>query len=607
MKFTHFHIKNFKGIEDIRLDFTVKPKGRVQTLVGLNESGKTTILEALNFLSYKSESLDPLDLPGYSVKDVHDLIPINKRANFNDSIVIEAGYEFSNEDENRIKAHLLKELAMRLTRKIGSLVIRQSYKFENSRHISSPPQNMWTIALWVRTKGARTDRRVQADQQAWLATVSFIKEMLPSILFFPNFLFEFPDKIYLEEGEEEEGRHQFYRTILQDILDSIGGGVDLKTHILERAKEDTPNAQRALESVLLKMGSHITKTVFQNWDRIFKRKARSKEIQVTAGKNEGGRWFLQLRVRDANEVYEISERSLGFRWFFAFLLLTQYRGFRQNATRDVLFLLDEPASNLHPSAQNQLLESFGNLPGNSSVIYTTHSHHMINPDWLEGTYVVKNEGLDYDSEDDYSARNTQITLTKYREFATKHPNQTTYFQPILDVLDFKPGRLDNVPNVVMAEGKNDYYTLKYFIEKIFKGSRKLHVMPGTGSGSLDTVIRLYVAWGRQFIVLLDSDTEGINQKKRYNDRFGRVVSNSIFTLEDIDVTWGNIEMEQLLSDTERLLIQTAAYPGTSTYNKTHFNRAVQELYLTDKAVAISDDTRAKFEKILAFCEMKLGA
>lgn len=168
---------------------------------------------------------------------------------------------------------------MRLTQKIGSLVIRQSYKFENSRHVTSPPQNVWTIRLLVRTKGARTDRRVQSDSEAWPAMVSFIKEMLPSILFFPNFLFEFPDKIYLEKGEDDEERHQFYRTILQDILDSLGGGVDLKTHVLERAKEGTPNAKRALESVLLQMGSHITRTVFQNWDRIFKRKARSKEIK----------------------------------------------------------------------------------------------------------------------------------------------------------------------------------------------------------------------------------------------------------------------------------------------------------------------------------------
>ena len=124
------------------------------------------------------------------------------------------------------------------------------------------------------------------------------------------------------------------------------------------------------------------------------------------------------------------------------------------------------------------------------------------------------------------AKNTQVTLTKYREFATNHPNQTTYFQPILDVLDFKPGRLDNVPNVVMVEGKNDYYTIKYFMDKIIKGHRILNIMPGTGSGSLDTVIRLYLAWGRRFIVILDSDGEGTNQKKRRYEQlyFGAVVS-----------------------------------------------------------------------------------
>jgi len=62
-----------------------------------------------------------------------------------------------------------------------------------------------------------------------------------------------------------------------------------------------------------------------------------------------------------------------------------------------LFLLDEPASNLHSTAQAQLLKSFEKLP---SLIYTTHSHHMINPKWLEGTYVVKNEGLNYGENDD---------------------------------------------------------------------------------------------------------------------------------------------------------------------------------------------------------------
>jgi energy-coupling factor transporter ATP-binding protein EcfA2 len=317
--------------------------------------------------------------------------------------------------------------------------------------------------------------------------------------------------------------------------------------------------------------------------------------------------ICNLRVRDANEIYSISERSLGFRWFFAFPLLTQYRGFRQNATTEVLFLLDEPASNLHPSAQSQLLESFGSLPGDSSVIYTTHSHHMINPAWLEGTYVVKNEGLDYDSnEDDYTAKNTQITLTRYREFASKHPNQTTYFQPILDVLDFKPGRLDNVPNVVMAEGKNDFYTVKYFADRLFKSAKKLNVMPGTGSGSLETVIRLYLGWGRRFVILLDADSEGLKQKSRYRELFGPIIEQSIFTLSDINPAWLGKEMEEVVSKNDRELIQRTVYPAATKYHKTHFNRAVQELYLTDRAIAVSDETKNNFELVFKFCAERLG-
>jgi AAA15 family ATPase/GTPase len=57
MKHTYFEIKNFKGISNIRLDFIAQPRSSVYTLVGLNESGKTTILEALNFFSYKAESV----------------------------------------------------------------------------------------------------------------------------------------------------------------------------------------------------------------------------------------------------------------------------------------------------------------------------------------------------------------------------------------------------------------------------------------------------------------------------------------------------------------------------------------------------------------------
>jgi predicted ATP-dependent endonuclease of OLD family len=115
-------------------------------------------------------------------------------------------------------------------------------------------------------------------------------------------------------------------------------------------------------------------------------------------------------------------------------LLTHYRGFRESGPKGVLFLFDEPASNLHSSAQAELLESFEKFPDNCSIIYTTHSHHMINPAWLENTLVVKNKALDYNqNDDDYTTQRAEVSLEKYREFAVNHPDQTTYFQPILDI------------------------------------------------------------------------------------------------------------------------------------------------------------------------------
>ena len=55
MRYTQFRIENYKGIEQLTLRLT----GDVTTLIGLNESGKTTILEAIYCFSYGKEDLGP--------------------------------------------------------------------------------------------------------------------------------------------------------------------------------------------------------------------------------------------------------------------------------------------------------------------------------------------------------------------------------------------------------------------------------------------------------------------------------------------------------------------------------------------------------------------
>jgi hypothetical protein len=120
------------------------------------------------------------------------------------------------------------------------------------------------------------------------------------------------------------------------------------------------------------------------------------------------------------------------------------------------------------------------------------------------------------------------------------------------------------------------------------------------------VIRLYLGWGRNFLVLLDSDASGRGAKTRYEELFGKLAEGRILTLGDIDADWSSHGSEWLLEEAERLAIQTAIYPSSPSFNKTHFNRAVQELYLKPQAAEVSESTKKRFTKVLDFCESKMA-
>ena len=117
-----------------------------------------------------------------------------------------------------------------------------------------------------------------------------------------------------------------------------------------------------------------------------------------------------------------------------FLLMTSFHK-PSNDNQRPLSLLDEPASNLHSSAQAELLKSFEKLLDKCTLIYTTHSHHMINVRWLDSAFVVKNAALgslDADLNDYFSAR--MGARTSSRRFAiagslTITPNSSLTFNP----------------------------------------------------------------------------------------------------------------------------------------------------------------------------------
>ncbi len=75
MKIKEFNIRNFKGIKDESIEIS----GDVITLIGLNESGKTTILEALSNYLNRDKNTTELVNTVYKTASLQDIIPISKK------------------------------------------------------------------------------------------------------------------------------------------------------------------------------------------------------------------------------------------------------------------------------------------------------------------------------------------------------------------------------------------------------------------------------------------------------------------------------------------------------------------------------------------------
>ena len=403
-------------------------------------------------------------------------------------------------------------------------------------------------------------------------------------------------------GDAEQDRSRFYRSTFEQILAQSGTGANLQTHVVERLDSDERADKRSLSAVLLGMGRLITTTIFEGWDRIFGSQPAAQEVHLEA-RSEGEEPYLELQIKGADGYYDLSERSLGFRWFFMFLLMTSFHRLEGEDAPHSLFLLDEPASNLHSTAQAELLKSFQALVKQCDLIYSTHSHHLIDLRWLDSAYVVKNAALGSLEMADYISRrvgaNTAISATPYLRFVAEHPDQTSYFQPVLDLLDYKPSALEPVPNVVLVEGKSDFYMLRYAREVLGLGA-ELSLVPGSGAGSLEPLIRLYIGWGKSFLILLDGDKEGEKQRGRYEEEFGALVKGRCILLPEVCGDPAVRDVEELLDEADRAKIVATIFAGKEGTPKAKkaLRQAILELYARQEAVSLGPASEERLATVL---------
>jgi len=141
-------IRNFKGAADVSLSLAGKIATPVVTLIGLNESGKTTILEGLSYFVSNDSSVSEIFEGVHSPSAISGLIPIHQKAAFNGDISIIADVSLTPEDalaaalagqEGDVAVEIKKDT---LTK---NFKVVQTYKFVDS--VNTDSKRIWHVGF----------------------------------------------------------------------------------------------------------------------------------------------------------------------------------------------------------------------------------------------------------------------------------------------------------------------------------------------------------------------------------------------------------------------------------------------------------------------------
>ena len=619
MKFTAFQIKNYKGVNNTTISLN-GVKGTIYTLVGLNESGKTTILEAINNFRHDVDGIHVIAQKSISTDPIEAWVPKKRKDNFNGDISVTA--------KVKMDQHEVIQLAKRCRSQYGfeldtnrfplDFTVDRRDTFENSEHKRT--RTIWSLYPSVKKKKGRKFVKVTTATSEWQNIVREIGLLFPRIVYFPTFLFDFPERIKVSEGDEELEGNVYFKRVLEDALASLEDPLDLKTHIVDRVLNKEPelpfgtwygkwmqsDENERVSAALAKLSQKISKEIFGRWKEVLGSDIGKKELVIEQfieeGRSGAREVFVTFKVKDGYSVFKVSERSLGFRWFFCFLLFTRF--FRGNEEGESIFLFDEPASNLHSKAQTKLLDSLKVIAaGKNDIIYSTHSHHLINPLWLETAAVVTN-GPPNDGtslETDFGVEDTDIRVQLYRTFVGKNAEKTHYFQPILDRLQVSPSLLEATREGVFTEGKSDFYILNWY-KKYHDQDSRLDFVPIGGATNAKAVMSLYLGLALRFVLLLDSDRAGREAKARY---LRELPISADAILQIGDVLGAKREIEDLLSNNMKGAI--AEKYGVSKATKKHILRAFSEALSGDNDLPEDTETMDNLKTLVDGLTARLGA
>ncbi len=510
MKLTKFRIKNYKSIVD---SGDCYPAEAVTILAGKNESGKSSILEALNDfnvngkisdkairieddqtrpeieVTFKADRMEINQILEKSKILLKDVIPDSIDLTFTKRYPDQ--YDMDSKFLDRLPSDIDADFLQKVKNQIDLLVTEavedsfnsagkpfpilladdliqfrknfNQWKSEISPHLGAIAQLLGLVTLQKDVDDLESTLQIipleEGEKSVRIRFFEGAMSLIPNFILFNSFNDIFPNAVPLTDL----GMNPWVRD-LQKI-----STLDVAIIQGENARQKATHKQRINAEINDDFQDFWTQDLtrlvfdFDNKDLFF--------------------W-----IEENGFHYEPEIRSQGRRWHLAFYIKVTARA--KDGANNVI-LIDEPGLYLHANAQRDILKSIDECSKNSQIFFSTHSPYLIEPDKLERVRLVEKQS-------DNQGTKIENKIHRFADAETLTPILTAIG------LDLNRGivSVEKISNVIV-EGISDYYYLNSFKDILSRD--RLNFIHGGSSGNMPKIGMILQGWGCDVMYLYDND------------------------------------------------------------------------------------------------------